>query len=114
MRWTNYFLHPADNRYYVFTYNEDAHAERFELALKEEEIPFERSENKFGVPRTHFNEALRQNHLLHAEIRKPFIENKGLRWTMLILTASVLLLAIVGALTSKAQAQMMGEGILGS
>jgi len=110
MRWTNYFIHPADNRYYVFTFNEDAHAERFELALKEEEIPFERSENEFGVPRTYFNEALRQNHLLHAEIRKPFIENKGLRWTMLILTAAVLLLAIVGAITSKAQAQMMGEG----
>ena len=79
MRWTNYFLHPADNRYYVFTFREEEHAERFELSLKEDEIPFERNENEFSVPRTHFNEALRHNHLLHADVRKPFIENKGLR-----------------------------------
>ncbi len=108
MRWTNYFLHPADNRYYVFTFNEVDHAERFEMALKNEAIPYERSDNDFAVLRTHFNEALNQNHLLYAEIRKPFIENMGLRWTMLIVTLGVLLLAIVGALTSKAQAQMMG------
>ncbi len=107
MRWTNYFLHPADNRYYVFTFREEEHAERFELSLKEDEIPFERNENEFSVPRTHFNEALRHNHLLHADVRKPFIENKGLRWTMLIITGAMLFLALVGAFSSKAYGQKM-------
>ena len=27
MRWTNYFIHPGDNRYYVFSFRETAHAE---------------------------------------------------------------------------------------
>ena len=107
MRWTNYFLHPADNRYYVFTFKEEEHAKRFEQSLIYHDIPHERSELEFGVPRTHFNEALKQNHLLHADIRKPFIENKGLRWTMLIVTGAMLLLAIVGAFSSKAYGQQI-------
>ena len=107
MRWTNYFLHPGDNRYYVFTFREEEHAERFGIALEKDGIPFERNEKEFGVPRTHFNKALRHNHLLHADIRKPFIENKGLRWTMLIVTGAMLLLAIVGAFSSKAYGQQM-------
>lgn len=109
MRWTNYFLHPADNRYYVFTFREEVHADRFELSLKKDGVPYERSEKEFGVPRTHFNEALRHNHLLHAENRKPFIENKGLRYTILIVTAAMVLLAVVGALTSKAHAQQLAS-----
>ena len=60
MRWTNYFLHPADNRYYVFTFREEEHADSFELSLKKDGVPYERSEKEFGVPRTHFNEALRR------------------------------------------------------
>ena len=86
MRWTNYFLHPADNQLLRVSYNEDAH--EFELALKEEDILLKGVRMSLST-RTHFNEALRQNHLLHAEIRKPFIENKGLRWTILILTGRV-------------------------
>jgi hypothetical protein len=107
MRWTNYFLHPADNRYYVFTFTEEEHALRFETSLKKDEIPYERNEMEFGVPRTHFNEALRHNHLLYADIREPFLANKGLRWSVLILTGAVLLLAIVGAMSSKAYGQQM-------
>ena len=43
MRWTNYFLHPSDNRYYVFTFKEEEHADRFEHSLSEDKIPFERN-----------------------------------------------------------------------
>lgn len=107
MRWTNYFLHPNDNRFYVFTFKEEEHADRFEHALSEDKIPFERNKREFGVPRTHFNEALRHNHLLHADIRKPFIENKGLRWTMLIVTGAMLLLALIGACSSNAYGQQL-------
>ena len=109
MRWTNYFLHPSDNRYYVFTFREEKHAKRFERSLMEDNIPYERNEREFGVPRTHFNEALKHNHLLYADIRKPFIENRGLRWTMLIITGAMLFLAIVGAFSSKAYGQQMDE-----
>lgn len=112
MRFTNYFLHPGDNRYYVFTFNEPALADRYESDLKSAEIPYERHEMKFGVPRTHFREALKLNHLIAADTRSPFIPHNGLKWAMLIITGAVLLLAITGALTSKAHAQQM-EGKTG-
>lgn len=108
MRWTNYFLHPGDNRYYVFTFDEPALADRYESDLKGADIPYERHEMKFGVSRTHFREALKFNHLIAADTREPFIPHKGLKWAMLIITGAVLLLAITGALTSKAHAQQMG------
>jgi hypothetical protein len=107
MRWTNYFLHPGDNRYYVFTFEKVELADRYESDLKGAEIPYERHEMKFGVPRTHFREALNLNHLIAAETREPFIPHAGLKWAMLIITAAVLLLAVTGALTSKVHAQQM-------
>ena len=107
MRWTNYFLHPGDNRYYVFTFEKVELDDRYESDLKGAEIPYERHEMKFGVPRTHFREALNLNHLIAAETREPFIPHAGLKWAMLIITAAVLLLAVTGALTSKVHAQQM-------
>jgi hypothetical protein len=107
MRLTNYFLHPGDNRYYVFTFQEDEHASRFEKALSDDKIPFERNENEFGVPRNHFNEALKHNHLLYADIREPFLTNKGLRWGVLVFTGLMLLLAIVGAMSTSVYGQQM-------
>lgn len=110
MRWTNYFIHPGDNRYYVFTFREETHAAEYEAMLNAANIPFEPHEEDdqflFGIARTHFREALRCNHLVHAKYRTKFIPVKGLRYAMLIVTAAVLLLAIAGALTSaKAQAR---------
>ena len=105
MRLTNYSLHPGDNRYYVFTFQKDEHASRFENSLSEDDIPYERNDNDFGVPRTHFNEALKHNHLLYAHIREPFMANKGLRWSVLVFTGLMLLIAIVGALSTKVYGQ---------
>ena len=88
MRWTNYFIHPGDNRYYVFSFKKVNHKEMFEKALIAENIPFEDFEDDeleygakylFGIPRTHINEAMRVNNLLHASIRGPFIKSKTLR-----------------------------------
>ena len=44
MRWTNYFIHPGDNRYYVFTYQEEKYADAFQARLDAGGIPFERHE----------------------------------------------------------------------
>ncbi|MGB1122144.1 MAG: hypothetical protein ACPG08_01375 [Flavobacteriales bacterium] len=108
MRWTNYFPHPGDNRYFVFTFQEESHAAEFESMLNAASIPFERHEENnqylFGVARTHFREALRCNYLVHARYRTKFIPVTGLRYAMLILTAAAIVLAITGALSS-AQAQ---------
>ena len=109
MRWTNYFIHPGDNRYYVFSFRETEHAEEYEKMLRIAEVPFERHEEDdqwlFGVPRTHFREALRCNHLVHAQHRTKFIPVAGLRHTLLIVTGAVLLVALVGALSNAGNAQ---------
>lgn len=109
MRWTNYFIHPGDNRYYVFSFQETEHAEEYEQMLRTANVPYERHEEDnqwlFGVPRTHFREALRLNHLVHAHHRTKFIPVAGFRYALLIVTGGVLLLALVGALSNSSSAQ---------
>jgi len=114
MRWTNYFIHPGDNRYYVFSFKEKNHKEMFENALIAEKIPFENFEDEeleygakylFGIPRTHINEAMRENNLLHASIRGPFIKSKALRWSLLLITGFMIALSLLGALSSQAYGQ---------
>jgi len=77
MRWTNYFIHPGDNRYYVFTFHEDGHADDFEAMLVTENISFERHQEDeqwlFGIARSHFQRALHCNQLVHAKYRTKFI-----------------------------------------
>lgn len=104
MRWTNWYTHPADNRYYVFEFHESAHAEEFARDLKGAGIGFERGNAEgpavdgglFGVHRKDFKEALRLNHLLHGRHRTPFIPQASLRWGVLIFTAAVVALALIG------------------
>ena len=110
MRWTNHFIHPGDNRYHVFAFREQGHAEEFEGRLGGEGISFERHQEDgewlFAVKRSEFREALRQNHLVHAAHRDPFIPLRGWRWALLVFTGLVVGLAVLGWLTSStAQAQ---------
>ena len=114
MRWTNYFIHPGDNRYYVFTFKKEGHKCMYEKALIDAGIPYENFEDDeleygakylFGIPRTHISEAIRENNLIHASIRKPFIQSVFLRWIVLGVTGLMLALAIVGALSSKTYGQ---------
>lgn len=121
MRWTNYFIHPGDNRYYVFAFKEDEHADVFEIRLKDTDISYERhyeqdettndpsGEWLFGVHRKYFKEALNANHLVHAEFRTKFIPVQGLRWALLIGTLAAVMLAVIGALTQHAQAQSVNS-----
>jgi len=115
MRWTNYFTHPGDNRYYVFTFREDEHAVAFQQMLEEQGIPFEPhtedGQQMFGIHRSEFQRALRCNHLVHARYRSKFIPVSGLRYALLIGTAAVLALAITGALFSRAQSQTWELGV---
>jgi len=116
MRLTNYFIHPADNRYYVFSFKEEEHSLTFKDSLDVHLIPYEFFDDAeleygarylYGVPRTHFQEALQQNHLLYAIIRSPFIPNKYFRWALLSITGIFLLLAFLGALSTNANAQSL-------
>ncbi|MGY8917900.1 MAG: hypothetical protein ACKVJ6_06465 [Flavobacteriales bacterium] len=116
MRLTNYFIHPADNRYYVFSFSKEDHSDVFRESLTEMSIPFEFNEDNemvygakylYGVPRTHFNQALKQNHLLYADIRSPLIPNKFFKWALLLITGGAILLGVLGAMSSNVNAQGM-------
>lgn len=114
MRWTNWYLHPADNRYYVFEFRDVSLADEYEGRLQAGGVGFEREDplsqgdssageevvHRFGVHRKDFKDALRLNHLLHGEHRSPFIPHAGLRWGMLAVTAGVVMLALWGWLQS--------------
>jgi len=105
MRWTNWYVHPADNRYHVFEFRSVALADEFQEDLEAAGIAFERAPmeaeddsvmERFGIHRTDFKAALRVNHMLHGRHRRPFIAHAGLRWAMLCITAAALGLAIMG------------------
>jgi hypothetical protein len=106
MRLTNWYTHAVDNRYHVFEFRDTDLANEFASDLQQAEIPFERAPaeaeeggqpvERFGIHRSAFKEALRINHLLHGRYRQPFIPHLGLRWFMLLFTAAVVLLALIG------------------
>lgn len=109
MRLTNWYTHPADNRYHVFEFHDAEMAAEFQQDLKaagiefEREVPDQDAEGevaRFGVHRSLFKEALKVNHLLHGRYRSPFIAHTGLRWFMLLFTAAMLGLAVAGWLQS--------------
>lgn len=106
MRWTNWYSHPGDNRYHVFEFRSKELADEYQRDLELAGIDFERAPaesdglERFGVHRTEFQAALRVNHLLHGRHRRPFIANSVLRWIMLLTTAAVVGLAVVGWISS--------------
>ena len=115
MRWINHHTHPGDTRYHVFVFGEQEHAVRFESRCREESIPYEKHEENgevmFGIAKTHFAEALRANHLVHAEFRTHFIPNKGWRWGLLVFTGSIIALAVLGWLTSTSALGQVESGM---
>ena len=113
MRWVNHHSHPGDNRFRVFVFREQDHAKRFAERLSSVGVDYERHEEAgevmFGVAKMHDSVTIRENNLVHGEFREPFIPHRGWRWGLLVFTAAVLGLAVLGWLTSiSAHAQSPG------
>ena len=108
MRLVNYHEHEADNRYMVFIFHENEHADYFALLLKDGSVDFERffddesdpPQTLFGVKKSYLDYALKMNYLVHAKYRRPFIKSTFLKWTLLIVTGSFLALAVIGYIKS--------------
>lgn len=105
MRLTNYYEHRADNRYYVFEFFLAEHADEFQQLLEEKSLTFERffdagdtNKHYFGVEKAKLREAMWCNNMVHARHRKPFIPSAFFRWTLLLFTAGMIALAILGYL----------------
>ena len=109
IRLTNYYLHPGDNRYMVFEYREEEHASYFKSKLEREGIPYEdhleahddAEKWMFGVHVNYKSKAEKANFLCHAHFRKPMIGNKVVAWSLLVFTASFVILALIGYLKTR-------------
>ena len=105
MRWTNWYTHPGDNRYRVFTFGKLEHADEFAADLDDAGIEHERhlegEEHLFGLHRRDFKPALRLNNLLHARHRTAFISNRIFRWGLLLFTAAAVAIAVIGYFLSS-------------
>ncbi len=108
MRLTNNYEHAGDNRFMVYEYYLDEHADEFQAMLEEKGIVFERFKDDddgaphlFGIEKIYLKEATWCNNMMHSKHRKPMIPNTFLRWALLVITTVAITLAIVGYLKAK-------------
>ena len=100
----NYTRHPENSEYVVYRFADENRANSFEEALNEKKIQFEKGSHEkkqvtyylFGVHKNHYKVTERINFDVEAKHRKPFIPFAGFRWFLIIFSAIVMLLAILG------------------
>ena len=100
----NYVRHPSDPNYVVFRFADRKRADDFEKSLTEKKIWFERAEedtrNKtyilFGIHNRDHSAVEKINFAVEGRNRGFIIGNKLLRWTLLLFTISLIVLASVG------------------
>lgn len=102
---TNYSDHPTRIGYTVFKFREIERAEYFETLLKKENIWYETSFEDdgnslqlFGIKKGDFKMAMNANYLVSAKYRKKFIPNFYIGWMIIIVSLTILTLAIIGAI----------------
>jgi len=100
----NYKTHPSDNRYKVFSFYSQAEADLFKIELDKRRVTFESDTDEvkdetiylFAVSNSDFNRAQKANYIVSANHRKPIINNKFLRYALLLFFATVLTLGVIG------------------
>ncbi|MGV6861612.1 MAG: hypothetical protein ACWA41_07555 [Putridiphycobacter sp.] len=120
----NYKDHPTDNRFKIFNFNSLDEANYFETLILDKRIKFEKDteevENKstinlvpsngemmtmylFAVDQRDFEKAQQANFLVSAKFRKPTINNKFIKWTLLLVFLGSLIFALIGYFISNSQ-----------
>jgi hypothetical protein len=100
---TNFDDHPTDPLWLVFRFTDHSMAREFMQGLDAAGLKYETDEGDEGlrlvaVKQRHRDAAIRINYTVLGRHRQPFIGNATLRWSLLALTALLLLLALAGAL----------------
>lgn len=109
MNLTNYYDHKQDNRYKVFEFHLDEHADEFRRLIEEDGIPFEEHHEEeegkekflFGIHNSYTERSEKCNFLVHGKFRRRMIPNRLFAWIMLIITGAFVILAVVGYMLSK-------------
>ena len=105
----NYVQHPSNPKYVVFRFADIERANSYEEALTSSKIWFEKSSDfkrekeyfLFGIHKNDFKKAEKINYLVEAKHKKPFIPFKILRYTIMIISAGILTIAILGYCNSR-------------
>ena len=100
----NYVKHPSNPNYIVYRFVDPERAASFEWELTELNILFEKSDEEkrgrtyllFGVHKNDFKLTEKINYRVEAKHKKPFIPVKLIRYPIMILSAIMLTLAIMG------------------
>ncbi|MEQ8323562.1 MAG: hypothetical protein RIC15_11575 [Vicingaceae bacterium] len=102
----NILDHPTRKTKTVFFYTSEEHANYFKELLREKNISYEFQVDPesgklyFGIDNRYLKEVKRLNFLVFAKFRKPFIANPYLKYTLLLISASFIILALIGYLRS--------------
>lgn len=101
---TNYRDHPTNPSYMVFFFHRKEVADTFEELLLIHMVDFERAfedegreRHLFGVRKLEFRAAEKLNYEALGRHRNQFIPNRYLRIFVLLLTISLIMLALIGA-----------------
>ncbi len=105
---TNYRVHPTEKSYNVYHFSKAEQADYFETLLIEYKLHFERhNENKsgrivyyFGIKRSDEKVSNQLNNLTLGRYRKKFIPDNKLRNIIMLISMSILLLAVIGFIKS--------------
>lgn len=111
----NYLKHPSNSNYVVFRFSDEARALSFEESLRFDNIWFEKGEEEnrtkritlFGIHKTDYKKVEKINYMVEAKHKKKLISFAWLRYTILIFSAIVMTLALVGY--CKAQSKLAQE-----
>lgn len=105
---TNYQDHPENKKFKVFSFTQPERAQYFEHQLIEAKITFEKDTEQgengtyylFAVHQKDFERALYHNHLTIGKYRSKFIPDVTFRYFVIIISLSIITLAVLGAILS--------------
>lgn len=101
---TNWRTHPTRRNYRVFFFKTQHESTCFEQLLIEQKIWFEKDEEEnslngrymFAIKKDDLEKVKRLNNLTIGRYRKPFMANKVFRFTVMLVSLVVVVLALLG------------------
>ncbi len=115
----NYVKHPSNDDYVVFRFPDIDRAKSFEEALKKNNIAYEKDQEElktriiylFAIHKNHFKKAEKINYLVEAKHKKPLIPFKIFRYGLMLFSAIVLTLAIIGYCKQQKKLEQVNQSL---
>lgn len=105
----NYRRHPENPNYIVFGFNSEAEALVFEAELNKYKTRFEKDVEGnvylYAIAESSMDEANKANAAVTLAFKDPLVKNKILRYSLLIIIATLLVISIIGYVKNPPKAQ---------